>query len=478
MTGQDEISTSFLYKLPTPIKVSQRFANDEDEAMILDSPVMLHRNGATGYRAVTPQQVHGDNDSDSGFFSEISPSICTKASRRKMDLCLRLRQPSPAERAPESSRDTVMALSQHELDATPVCNIRTEFDHIPRQTVLEELEVLTRDPNSSARVQSLKFNFIVMKSATSREDMGELVELSSNNGSLIVEINEQYHIEATIDDGPFPIDLGLMRRVLGRLANLKVLHLTWTDTTCCGQAFDPATTADILRNEVPQVQQAVLGTLSSHDIRLSTLILEPFMFSEIALPSSLDPQCMNVFGSITTLGLDIVYTKKPFQQDTLEYFLSLLPKLRHLRIRAIPADWAPQDITFLPETHFEHLESLDLRCLHFRLDSFAVFLRKHSKTVKHLSLVSLDGLSPPDSPCEVFWDLIFLLIKAECDSLESAVIDGVFRQEGLGSQVFYKHDGDVPHRFREQWAMKGDVMEKFLVEGGQYPLPKWRSLVN
>lgn len=283
----------------------------------------------------------------------------------------------------------------------------------------------------------------------------------------------------------FPINVSLLRKTLPRLSSLASLHLTWTEdprkdmSDAFGRTFKEITSVSLAYDEIVEVQQCVLHTLTSSNVRLKSLILEPFLFSELAMPSTLDPQALVAFSSITDLSISLLRTQGPLEQDILEYFISLLPNLTNLALRAISPNQTLRDVRFLPEIHLQHLEKIDLRCMQFRLDGFKVFLRKHSTTIRQISLVSLDGVSSSRGPLKIDWDAIFRTIRAEFDNLESAYINGMFRQERangqtLGGQVFF-HDKNTIEEgcFDERYYMEGEIMERYLVCGGKYPLPQW-----
>lgn len=468
MLSDDGDMTLILDGLQTSPQTSRKHTDDEVTAMVLDSPV-------------TPSREEIEDDgSDSDCFSEPSPSICTKASVRKV-LCMRTKQPVPCATVLdtyETTQATAVISSSTSIDITsPPEEIETQSEYLPFRMNVDKFELLTRSPAAIAGIQTLTVNLALAELITPDEVSSRFPRPILPEATY--KTKDFRHVEVILDDDA-PLDsLASLRRALCRLENLRVLRLTWNNSPWREPTLDPVASVELCRSKMSYIQQCVLHILPNTNIRLHQMIIEPFMLSHLALPSSLDAHVMDAFSVLTTLRLDLLYLKEPFQQGTLEYFLSFLPNLKELRLRAIPSDWAPEEIDFLPATYLKNLESLDLRCLHFRLSSFAMFLSRHSKTIKHLSLVSLDGLSPPWNPCVISWDLIFLMINAKFENLESVFINGVYRQEGLGSQVFYQESEKENIGYcRDGWAMRADIMERFLLDGGKYPKPAWRSIVE
>lgn len=468
MLSDDGDMTLIIDGLQTSPQTPRKHIDDEAGAMVLDSPV-------------TPSREEIEDDGiDSDYFSEPSPSICTKASVRKV-LCMRTKQPVPCATVPdihESTPVTAIISSPTSVDITsPPGENETRSEYLPSRMNIDKFELLTRNPASIVCIQTLTVDLALAELMTPVEDSSRcLWPIFSETTAKTKDFS---HVEVILDDDA-PLDsLASLRKALCRLENLRVLRLTWNNSPWTEPTLDPVASVELYRSKMSYIQQCVLHILPNTSIRLHQLVIEPFMLSDLALPSSLDAHVMDTFSSLTALRLDLMYLKESFQQGTLEYFLSFLPNLKELRLRAIPSDWAPEEIDFLPATYLKNLEILDLRCLHFRLDSLAMFLSRHSKTIKHLSLVSLDGLSPPWNPCVISWDLIFLMINAKFENLESVFINGVYRQEGLGSQVFYQEseEEDIGY-YRDGWAMRADIMERFLLDGGKYPEPAWRRIVE
>lgn len=468
MISDDGDMTLILDGLQTSPQTPRKHTDDEAGAMVLDSPV-------------TPSREEFEDDgSDNDYFSEPSPSICTKASVRKV-LCMRPRLPVRCATAldiHETTPATIITSSPTSIDITsPPEEIETQSEYLPFRMNIDKFELLTQSPAARAGIRTLTVNLASTESITLAEDSSRFLRPILPEGAAKTE--DFRHVEVILNDSTPLESLASLRRALRRLGNIRVLRLTCNNSPWTEPTLDPVASVELYRSKMSCIQQCVLDTLPNTTIRLHQLVIEPFMLSDLALPSSLDAHVMDVFSFLTSLRLDLVYMKEPFQQGVLEYFLSFLPNLKELRLRAVPTDWAPKEIDFLPATQLKHLESLDLRCLHFRLDSFAMFLSRHSKTIKHLSLVSLDGLSPPWNPCVISWDLIFLLISAKFQKLESVFINGVYRQEGLGSQVFYQEsEKEKTGCYRDGWAMRADIMERFLVDGGKYPEPVWQSIVD
>ncbi|CAM1511405.1 Fc.00g089180.m01.CDS01 [Cosmosporella sp. VM-42] len=346
----------------------------------------------------------------------------------------------------------------------------------------ERLENLSQDPKFASRVRSVRFNLghLCFKQVE-RLALSFLVENElhpSYDSAMQAKHWECLRTDLEAGKATPILNIKAFQQALNRLPHLDSLHLTWIECPWedksheTGELFDPVASIQLAGKEVTKMQQWVLEALENFDICISRLVLEPLVVSDLAIPSSLDAKAMMSFERITELGLTILHTEEPFQQDKLEYFLSLMPNLADLRIHALPGDQTPSDLEFLPRTYLPYLQKLDLQGLPLRLDSFAAFLHDHCKTITELRLGSLNGQSPSENPSTADWDMIFRLIQQECTELRHVSINGIFKQEGNVSLAFYHPNDPISVLDDGLWTMSAEAMEKYLLQGGAYPQPK------
>ncbi|KAF7559665.1 hypothetical protein G7046_g4499 [Stylonectria norvegica] len=151
-----------------------------------------------------------------------------------------------------------------------------------------------------------------------------------------------------------------------------------------------------------------------------------------------------------------------------EYLLSLMPQLRELRLHALPSGCMMRtDFDYLTKTRLRYLESLDLMWPRVRIESFAEFMSQHASTIKTLKMKNIEAMNPmrnefleppplPPPPPTMDWDQVFRQMQRECNKLEAVSIEGTIGVE----------DDNIK-------SSESERMERFILEGGEYPQPDW-----
>ncbi|KAM0563283.1 hypothetical protein ACHAPJ_001001 [Fusarium lateritium] len=280
--------------------------------------------------------------------------------------------------------------------------------------------------------------------------------------------------------GPVELPLDWVVPAIMRLPNLDTLCLTWT--TCpwedCWEienAFNAEESVALAGDEVLKSQQAILDALLNRNIPLKTLTLEPIMHPELALPSTLDEKVSTVFGSVTQLHLTLKYEVDYFKPNRLDYFISFMPNIRDLSVYAWPVEEEAKDINFYITKRLQHLEKIKMTCIHVNLFNFALLMKDHGPTLKDVELQTLYGWCDPFKPAEIDWDTVFRSMKDYLKVLEKIRIHGKFQDNVGWHQCFFTEERPELNRFLSSFGDEaGGPLEKFILEGGEYPQPKWR----
>ncbi|KAF9774877.1 hypothetical protein IL306_007075 [Fusarium sp. DS 682] len=278
--------------------------------------------------------------------------------------------------------------------------------------------------------------------------------------------------------GPVDLPLDLVVPAIMRLPNLDTVCLTWMQSPWqeyreIDDLFSAEESMELPGDEMLELQQAILDALLRRNLPLKSLTIQPIIHPDLTLPSTPDDKISTVFGSVTQLHLDLKYNLRRFKPDRLDYFISLMPNIRDLKVRATPVTFGARDIDFYITKKLPHLEKIDLTCLHIGFVNFAHLITEHGPTLKEVQLQSLYGWCDPFTPTEIDWDTIFKLMKEKLEVLETVRISGRFCDNVGWFQIFYRNKEPEVNKFGRMLGEKSGRLEKYLLEGGEYPQPVW-----
>ncbi|KAF5018755.1 hypothetical protein F66182_9258 [Fusarium sp. NRRL 66182] len=348
------------------------------------------------------------------------------------------------------------------------------FDGVPWRKDGKRLKELSLIPSCARRIRSVKFNMARM--------VEEEVEYATSRITNAYELSRRWGPYLTTQ-GVFndlvELPLDLVIPALMRLPNLDTVCLTWA--TCPWEAyrdiddvFMQDESVDMAGDEIVETQQAVLEALRKRSTPLKSLTFEPLMHPDLVLPSIVDDKVSTVFGSVTQLHLMVDYGVDIFKPDRLDYFISLMPNVRDLRVHVWPVELEAEDIDFYITNKLRHLEKIDLSCLHFNFVNFAHFIESHGSTLKDVKMQSLYGWCDPFQPAELDWDMIFNLMGEKLEVLETIDIQGTFSDNVGWHQMFFRNIAPDAWDFVSFMGEKSDRLEEFILEGGEYPRPTWK----
>ncbi|KAF4454535.1 hypothetical protein F53441_2964 [Fusarium austroafricanum] len=350
----------------------------------------------------------------------------------------------------------------------------SHFDGVPWRRDGKRLQDLSLIPSCARRIRSVKFNMSRM--------VEEEVEYATSRIINAEELNRAwgpYLVTQDVFHRPVELPLGLVVPALMRLPNLDTLCLTWTenpweDYKDIDLVFNTDESLDLAGDEVLESQQAILDTLHRRNIPLKSLTLEPIMHPELIMPSTLDEKVSTVFGSVTQLHLALKYEVEAFKPDRLDYFISLMPNIRDLKVHVWPVGVEASDVDFYLTKRLRHLEKIDLCCLHIGFVNFARLINDHGPTLKEVRLQSLYGWCDPFKSIDIDWDIMFKLMREKLEVLETIQIGGRFGDNVGWYQLFLRNDEPAVNTIVRFMGEKSGRLEKYILEGGEYPQPLWR----
>ncbi|KAH7017402.1 hypothetical protein EDB80DRAFT_284087 [Ilyonectria destructans] len=356
-----------------------------------------------------------------------------------------------------------------------------EFVGFPFRQDAQRLADLSQQPQLVSRIRSVKFYFARMDhDEIKRESVYDWGTEYHQFKHLVDQWDDYFNNQSSGEGNPH-LDLDLVEPALERLINLESVYLTWTECPWKIEEvkgwFNDETSVDLAGDELFNVQRAVLDVLKKRNVPLKRLAIDPIEYRRLPLPSILDGQAKTSFGSIkqVLLGLD---GKGAPEDDKLENFISLMPLLRELQLHGFRKPWTPEGGRFLPNTHLQHLESLDLLEIAFNLDHFASFLVSHSATVKRVQLRSMRGVASKRGvvPSKFTWELVFELMNQQLKCLNDVHISGLFGQScwpfSDDQYTWISGDGIRGHHLR--YGVEGSEIEKYIMEGGECPRLPWK----
>ncbi|KAF5254753.1 hypothetical protein FANTH_492 [Fusarium anthophilum] len=348
------------------------------------------------------------------------------------------------------------------------------FDGVPWRKDGERLHHLSLVPGCAGRIHAVKFNMARL--------VEEEVEYAT---SRIINANDLHRAwgpyletqDVFLD--PIELPLDLVVPAIMRLPNLDSVCLTWTqcpwkDCRAIDDVFDTEESIELAGNEILESQQAILDALLRCNISLKSLTIEPVMHSYLKLPSTPDPRVSTVFGSVTQLHLHLKLDVISFRPDRLDYFISLMPNIRDLKVHSTPVQFEASDIDFYIKNRLPHLEKIDLSCLQINFVHFVRLIIEHRSTLKEVNLQSIYGWCDPFSSTDIDWDFIFKLMKEKLEMLETVRINGRFSDNVGWHQVFFCNDLPAVDTIVRIMGEKSDRLERYILEGGEYPQPLWR----
>ncbi|KAF5665025.1 hypothetical protein FCIRC_10673 [Fusarium circinatum] len=348
------------------------------------------------------------------------------------------------------------------------------FDGVPWRKDGERLHHLSLVPGCAGRIHAVKFNMARL--------VEEEVEYAT---SRIINANDLHRAwgpyletqDVFLD--PIELPLDLVVPAIMRLPNLDSVCLTWTqcpwkDCRAIDDVFDTEESMELAGNEILESQQAILDALLRCNISLKSLTIEPVMHPYLKLPSTPDPRVSTVFGSVTQLHLHLKFDVISFRPDRLDYFISLMPNVRDLKVHSTPVQFEASDIDFYIKNRLPHLEKIDLSCLQINFVHFVRLIIEHCSTLKEVNLQSIYGWCDPFSSTDIDWDFIFKLMKEKLEMLETVRINGRFSDNVGWHQVFFRNDLPAVDTIVRIMGEKSDRLERYILEGGEYPQPLWR----
>ncbi|KAH7248792.1 uncharacterized protein BKA55DRAFT_570015 [Fusarium redolens] len=348
------------------------------------------------------------------------------------------------------------------------------FDGVPWRKDGKRLHHLSLIPNCARRIRSIKFNM-------ARLVEGE-VEYATSRIINADELHRAWGPYLETQDvflDPIELPLDLVVPAIMRLPNLDTVCLTWTqcpwqDYRAIDDVFSEEESMELAGDEMLESQQAILDALLRRNVPLKSLTIEPIMHPDLVLSSKLDEKVSTVFGSVTQLHLHLKYDVISFKPDRLDYFISLMPNIRDLKVHNTPVEFEASDVGFYITKRLPHLEKIDLSCLHISFVHFARLIIEHGPTLKEVDLQSIYGWCDPFSSTEIDWDFIFKLMKEKLEVLDTVRINGRFSDNVGWYQIFFRNDVPAVDTIVRVMGEKSGRLEKYILEGGEYPQPLWR----
>jgi hypothetical protein len=284
--------------------------------------------------------------------------------------------------------------------------------------------------------------------------------------------------DLVLEEIELPLDLVIP--ALKRLPNLDTVYLTWTECPSAWKehrdiedAVIPETSIELAEDEIYNAQQSVLEALLQRSTPMKSLTIQPFMHTDVNIPPGLEANIPTVLGSVAQLHLEMNYNVRHFWPKRLDTFISFLPSLRDLQVHAIPADTPAPDLDFFITKRLEHLEKLDLSCLHFNFVNFANLIKNHGSTLKVVKLQSLYGWCDPFNAAELDWDMMFQVMRNRLQVLQEIKINGRFSDNVGWHQMFWRKEMRWATDLIRNWGEMSGPLEKYILEGGEYPQPRW-----
>ncbi|KPM38907.1 hypothetical protein AK830_g7680 [Neonectria ditissima] len=278
------------------------------------------------------------------------------------------------------------------------------------------------------------------------------------------------------EDNPH-LALDVVEPALRRLINLESVCLTWTEcpwTTLedVGRWFDDELSVDLAGEEPRNLQRVVFDVLRSYKVPLKSLTMQPLVLQMASSLSAQDDLADTSFGTLTQLRLEVEGNESA-GNNQLENFILLMPLLRELQIHAFRESWRPVDARFLPNSHLDHLESLDLYDAHLCLDGLASFFVSHRSTLRHISLRSMRGLVNFGRPPSMTWELLFELMNQRLENLETVHIAGFFSQKDERKCMKTTWIVLRGNSLKLEHHVESSKVERYIMEGGQCPRLNW-----
>ncbi|KAF4339153.1 hypothetical protein FBEOM_6973 [Fusarium beomiforme] len=348
------------------------------------------------------------------------------------------------------------------------------FDGVPWRKDGRRLHDLSLIPSCARRIRSVKFNMARL--------VEEEVEYATSRIINADELHRTWGPYLETQDvflGTIELPLDLVVPAIMRLPNLDTVYLTWTqcpwqDCREIDDVFSAEESMELAGDEMRESQQAILDVLLRRNVPLKSLTIQPIIHLDLTLPSAPNENVSTVFSSVTQLHLNLKYNVRQFKPDRLGHFISLMPNIQDLKVHATPIEFGARDIDFYIIKKLPHLEKIDLSCLHIGFVNFAGLITEHGPTLKEVHLQSIYGWCDPFTPTEIDWDTIFKLMRVKLEVLETVQISGRFSDNVGWFQIFFRNDVPKVDKFVRIMGEKSERLEKYLLEGGEYPQPVWR----
>ncbi|KAM0432759.1 hypothetical protein ACHAPT_004461 [Fusarium lateritium] len=345
------------------------------------------------------------------------------------------------------------------------------------------LHQLSEIPSCASRIRSVAFNMTRTDWAMFQEALDDIKDPQKRT-----ETEQLYFSTQGDTTEPVRFPRKLVAAALKELPNLEAVSFTWVECPWkkhmeAGRfSFEEASLARA-GNEVFKTQQTIIEALRERNLPLKSLTLEPFMPRCVLALSTFDPAVSTVFESVTELKLKLDYGVDVFKPDYLDYFISLMPNIRHLSIHAWPVKNEASGVDFFIKKKLQYLESIDFSCLKLKYGTLASFFSDHGSTIKQAKLDNLFLWSEPAGKINLDWDDMFLGMKDHLTALESTGISGTFTNDVGQQQVFYRYnDPDVDaHKLRpffemeESLPLENYILKKVESKSSTYPRPQWRD---
>ncbi|KAL2691667.1 hypothetical protein Neosp_002056 [[Neocosmospora] mangrovei] len=344
--------------------------------------------------------------------------------------------------------------------------VASHFDGVAWRDDALRLHELSKISSSASHIRSVKFNLTRVYPDMFQEALDNIKDPQKR-----AETNSLYRSSQGEATEPVAFPRKLVAAALKNLPNLESVTLTWVECPWKKHmAVDcPSFEEESLAragNEVFKTQQVIIEALRERNLPLKNLTLEPFMPQCVLALSSFDPAVSTVFGSINRLTLKLDYSVSVFKPNYLNYFLSLMPNIRHLSIHA----WSVKDeafgIDFCTKTRLRHLESIDLSCLKVKYGTLAKFFSEHGSTIKRVNLDNLFLWCEQSGKWNLGWDDMLLDMRDSLTVLQKINLSGTFTNDAGQKQVFLRRNGPgVRTRGLRQFSSRGefDPLESCMV---------------
>ncbi|KAM0240610.1 hypothetical protein ACHAPO_002511 [Fusarium lateritium] len=347
------------------------------------------------------------------------------------------------------------------------------FDGVPWRTDGQRLHNLSLEPSCARRIRSVKFNMARMDEVevdNAMEDTLDDADLEARWGPYL-ETQDLFL-------GEIQLPLDLVIPALKRLPNLDTVSLTWTECPWKGHrdienTFNSEMSIELAEGEIYNTQQSVLEALLQRNTPMKSLTIQPFMHTDVNIPPGLEANIPTVLGSVTQLHVELNYSVPHLWPKRLDTFVSFLTNLRDLRVHSLAVENPAPDLDFFITNRLEHLEKLNLSCLHFNFVNFASLIKNHGSTLKVVKLQTLRGWCDPFNPAELDWDMMFRLMSDRLEVLQEIEITGKFSDNVGWHQMFWSEDMKHVMELLRNWGEMSQPLEKYILEGGEYPQPRW-----